>query len=501
MKQTPNLELASSGGFLWPPIGDALDTFLRRRHSGADAYERVWRLIHVWEATEITLAVAAIAKLAELEPAGAACRRAREFFYGMSWNQVTRSFGESQGAAAGSIDQWINMLEEIAKADITTGLFLPALRRLVEAEAVHLRALALAWGRACDYPDELLKEQDEPFRVRQAMRYVNALRNRIAHVPIPYDPLGELADALEASTEELFSVAPTPASHEKGGESSALTGAFRVSRCFLRGSQPPRWLPETQGEYVAFVFPCVEKGPSVETWSARSFVFLDPMMRPHVLTRVKGFDVAEYTRFRAEANAVVVQPNSGIDSRLPRPGRPEYQTEEEVTTAQPQIPEEANSTMEAIEAIRLEDYDKAIPYFERLTKERPDYHVGWLRLGHAKREKAVRLAPHDKSAAIDLLLQASRSTERATEHRDPEYQALAHYEVSKVYYHLSRLEPDNSAHGEQARLHAAAAARLSPELKYQTWLQHVERWVPSVSFEPPDSTCTPIEPSACSGLE
>ncbi len=494
MKETPNIDLASSSGFLWPPIGDALDTFLRRRHSGAEAYERVWRLIHVWEATEITLAVAAIAKLLESEPAGSTCRRAREFFYGVSWNQVTRSFNESQGAAAGSIDQWINIIEEVCKADLRTGLFLPALRRLVEAEAVHFRALALAWGRACDYPDELLNEQDEPFRVRQAMRYVNALRNRIAHVPFPFDALGELADTLEAATEELFSVAPTPSSHEKGGESSALTGAFRAGRCFLRGSQAPRWLTESQGDSVAFVFPCVEKAASIESWLAQSFVYLDPMKRPHVLTRVKGFDVAEYTRFRAEANALVVQADSGIDFKLPRPALREYQAEEEIAAVQPQDAEAAISKEEAIEAIRLEDYDKAIPYFERLVIDRPDYHVGWLRLGHAKREKAVRLAPNDRPAAVDLLIEASRATERGVGHRDPEYQALAHYEASKVYYHLSRLERGQLSYGEQTRRHARDAVALSPELKYQTWLQYVERWVPSAPSAAQNAVSIPSEP-------
>jgi len=77
MPKTPNLEAASNGGFLWPSISDALDTFLRRRHNNADPYERVWRLIHLWEATAITLSLAAMARLIGDTDCAAVLRRQR----------------------------------------------------------------------------------------------------------------------------------------------------------------------------------------------------------------------------------------------------------------------------------------------------------------------------------------------------------------------------------------------------------------------------------------
>lgn len=58
MPMIPNIEAANNSGFLWPSISDAVDTFLRRRHNNAAPYERVWRLIHLWEAAEITLSLA-----------------------------------------------------------------------------------------------------------------------------------------------------------------------------------------------------------------------------------------------------------------------------------------------------------------------------------------------------------------------------------------------------------------------------------------------------------
>ena len=62
MKELPNIERASEHNFLWPWIADAVDTFLRRREA-ADAYERIWRLIHIWESITTVLSGAIAARL------------------------------------------------------------------------------------------------------------------------------------------------------------------------------------------------------------------------------------------------------------------------------------------------------------------------------------------------------------------------------------------------------------------------------------------------------
>ena len=129
MSAIPNLEAANNGGFLWPSVSDAVDTFLRRRHNNADPYERVWRLIHLWEATGITLALLAMSRLLEDKDSSAILRRQREFFYGKTWDQVTGAFKSMQGAGDGAIDQWINILDEVAKAADFPGLFLLALKQ------------------------------------------------------------------------------------------------------------------------------------------------------------------------------------------------------------------------------------------------------------------------------------------------------------------------------------------------------------------------------------
>jgi hypothetical protein len=461
-------------------VSDAVDTFLRRRHNNADPYERVWRLIHLWEATEITLSLAAISRLIESADTSAILRRQREFFYGKTWDQVTGSFKSMQGAGDGAVDQWINILDEIAKATDPPGLFLAALKKFLTTLAIDMSPLLTSWAKACDVPPDFKRSGE--VEVRTAMRYVNSFRNRLAHVPFPHDPLGEVADALEAATEQLFSIQPLPTSHEKNGESSALTGAFRTGRFFLHGGNMDL-LAESSANEIQFVFPCRKRGDNNEIWSARAMLHMDSMTRPHILTRLKGHDLCEYTRFRAEANAVLVQADGGVAIRLPEPTKSEYVQEEvQQPPIELQIPESplspkrAMTMSDAIEAIRSDEFDSAIPFFEELTRERPNYHIGWLRLGYARREKAVRLAHEDPVEAVRLLNLALSDLAKAAEHVDPEYEAQALYERSKTAYHLARLFPDSEQDMSICLADAQAACAKSDEKKFVTWLEHIQAW-------------------------
>src|SRR5665213_3062853 len=95
-------------------------------------------------------------------------------------------------------------------------------------------------------------------------------------------------------------------------------------------------LSEAAAEEIQFAFPCRKRVEGTEVWAADSMLHVDAMMRPHILTRVKGHDVCEYTRFRAEANAVLVQVNGGITRILPEPAKAEYvSTQEEITLPPP----------------------------------------------------------------------------------------------------------------------------------------------------------------------
>jgi hypothetical protein len=351
--------------------------------------------------------------------------------------------------------------------------------------------LVNSWSKACDVPPDYKRDKVE---VRIAMRYVNSFRNRLAHVPFPHDPLGEVADALETATEQLFSICPLPTAHEKGGKSSALTGAFRIGRCVLHGGHMES-LVEGHSDDIQFVFPCRKKGDDNEVWQAKPMLHVDSMMRPHILTRVKGHDVCEYTRFRAEANAVLVQVNGGIVQCLPEPAKGEYVTKAEKPVENvrqpvvaPAVPDQVqvlvrNSELtmfEAIEAIRSEDYEPAIDFFTKLTRDRPNYHIGWLRLGYARRERAVRIAPDDRVSGVALLKLAIQDLAIAAQHVDLEYRALAWYERSKAWYHLGRLEPEVEQHRANCVEDAEKAFSLSDEKKFLTWVEHVQH-LPSLA--------------------
>ena len=413
-------------------------------------------------------------------------RRQREFFYGKTWDIPLDQFKSMQGAADGAIDQWINILDEIAKLPEPSSRFLASVKAFLTMAEIDMAPLLNSWAKACDVPPDYRRDKVE---VRTAMRYVNSFRNRLAHVPFPHDPLEEVADALETATEQLFSVSPLPTAHEKGGQSSALTGAFRIGRCFLHGGHMDS-LVEGSSEDIQFVFPCLKKSENNEVWQAKPMLHLDSMVRPHILTRIKGHEVCEYTRFRAEANAVLVQVNGGIVQCLPEPAKGDYATTSEkpvqlvhqpVTapslTDQAHVPAASRElTMpEAIEAIRSEDYEPAIDFFMKLTRDRPNYHVGWLRLGYARREFAVRIIHADPVSGEKLLSQAVQDLERATQHVEVEFKALAWYERSKAWFHLEKLKPEVEQYRSNCVEDAEKAFSLSDEKKFLTWLEHVQR--------------------------
>jgi len=468
---TQNLEYANNAGFLWPPVADALDTFLRRRLGEADAFERVWRLIHLWEATEITLALASLSLLGQERPNSEILRRQREFFYGKSWDPMTETMRETPGAVDGAIDQWINILDEVAKGKDLPGRFLQSLQAFLRQGSIDVAPLVTAWSKTCDVPPDFLERG--VVEVRVAMRYVNSFRNRLAHVPFPHDPLAEVCGALELATSQLFGTEPLPTAHEKDGQSSPLTGALRARACFLHGSlfEP---IPAGDGPAdLQFVFPC-QKRNEPQTWPAGALVYIDPMMRPYVLTRVKGVDVCEYTRFRAEANAVLVVPGAALASQLPAPTKRDYVSAEDLSEEESRSKSQPLNTAAALEAIRDGDFDAGIAYFSGRVAQKSDYHVGWLRLGHAKREKAVRLIASDSDSARQLLIEAVEDLTKALSHVDQRYRALAHYERSKTLYRLARLDQADESSRERAVADASEAFRLSDERKYQTWWAYLE---------------------------
>lgn len=475
VKRLAALERADQNNLLWSPIADAVETFLRRRGYGFGSYERIWRLIHIWEALEITLSAGVLAKYSLLPADDSRLRKCREYFYGVSWDQVTTAMTNTLGAAQGSMDQWINILDEASKDAESDSDYLEALRKFLLTESITFTQLGQAWRRSCDAPPDALSET--PVTVRQAMRHVNTFRNRLAHVPFPHDPLEDLACAFEDVTDQLFSVEPAPWRHATNEGSSPLTGALMFRGHKLHGTAAEAVDYEAT-DTPHFVFPCPLRSgglESFEQWQTGPLVHIDSMLRPHVLTRIKDEQgTGEYIRFKAEANAVLNRYDIGIHETFPIPKAAEYDIREAEGEADTGEPRRAESFADAIDAIRGERFDEAIAFFEELTQKRPSYHIGWLRLGHARREKAVRLPKDDDAQAIALLTRAVKDLTQAAKHRDPDYQAQALYERSKAHFHLARRGSERPANYADALKDAEAAESIYPGWKFESWLEYLE---------------------------
>ena len=93
--------------------------------------------------------------------------------------------------------------------------------------------------------------------------------------------------------------------------------------------------------------------------------------------------------------------------------------------------------------INSREFRPAIEYLEQRTRQQPQYHVGWLRLGHARRELAADLmntGNGNGDAVRDLLNSSLDALERAKGHSNRDYKAEAEYHTSKSYYRRWRLD-------------------------------------------------------------
>lgn len=492
MTHTREMDKANEANGLWPPIADAVDTFLKRRATGADAYERIWRLIHVWEAISITLVGAGVSRVRDIDSESAVFRRCREHLHGRAWDSVTRSFNSYQGVFAGSAQARISILDELSAADDQGSGFLRSLKTFLTADQLSAESLVTLWARICDVPDTASNATG--LSVRGAMRLINEFRNRIAHVPFPYDSLGGLADALEDTTERLFAITPHAwqVFPDEGRLENPMCGLILSGDRTLYGGAHRH--NESPCDQLRFSYPPHKKPTSKkESWDSEPFLFVDSMLRPHVMTRLRGAGTWEFTRYRAEANAVIYHEAPQWQRHTEPPTESQYLTPEVVQEAReeqaivaslalqgatPTDPGHATDFEQALRLIRNGDYEPAINYFAAVVGTRPDYHTGWLRLGHAQRELAMRRRGVDGDAAINLFNESIASLSEATKHAYPERRAQALYERSKAYFHRSRFISSIEDHANSMH-DALGAAGIQPDTRYRSWVTYLKDHPPT----------------------
>ena len=476
------IERVNEANRLWPPIADALDTFLKRRASGADAYERTWRLIHVWESIVLSLSAAATARAASLPEEASLFLRCRELQHGRRWSDSTRSFEHSQGALDGSMNRRIDILWEIGSRAASASPFLSSLRAFLLERAIDLRDLTREWSSVCEVPADARRA--DRFTVREALRHVNTLRNRFAHVPFPYDRLEGLAQSLQGVTEQLMTVAPAPWEHPKTGVQNPLTGALGCRGRTLVGSLHKADSTVGAKEFV-FIFGH-RRSDSAERWPGHLFVHVDSLFRPYLLTRLiaDATSTCEYTRFRAEANAVITIEDAGWEALLPRPQEADYSEPERGTTVAPRSdplprqpvgpsPTIAMTLAEATRLTQNEDFERAIPLLEQIVLAEPDNAAVWHTLGYAEREYAMRTRTREPEVAKAYFL---RSIERLTKALSMETaddrRADALLARSRARFQYARVAGDDQQL-RGAMQDAEQAYAANPDTKYESWLEFV----------------------------
>jgi hypothetical protein len=519
MKELKNLELANESFWLWPSIADAVQTFLRRRER-AEEYERLWRIIHIWESIATTLSNVAVSALVA-QNATADLLKARECLYGVTWDKIEDVIkSKGQGALDGSNDQRIEILNVVQKSEEEYDSFLFELRAFLSVSEVslspdnsktfkqELQEFSRAWRRVCDIPSNLDRASTQTvFTVYDCFKTMNVFRNRFAHVPFPFDPLRDLVNSAEDLTELLFSTPPLPSrdiDKDYDGRSSALTG------CLMRGKDQWRGAViftnrNDQVNDLEFGFPARKVS---ERWKASPFIHVDVSKRSYVLTRLKDIEIGtfEYTRFWAEGDAILTADDPAGLAVIPRPCESDYRSivaenagenvehshasnsdgeatelldePKDVGDSKELSPlKTATTYSEAMAAIRDRSYDAAIPYLREDVRNRPQYHPAWLKLGYALREKAGRDVS-DPSESLKLLDEACSAFTRAMEHIDEGYKATASYDRSKAWLRCYQLS-ENPDFAMNAWQDALQAAKLDSDYKYQSWIEYLERMLPA----------------------
>ena len=497
-----SIHVAHQRQFLWPTIADAVKTFVCRR-GDAQAYEIVWRLVHVWEAIVITLGAAATARINHLGSHPEVLRRTRELLFGLSWSEVDDAVVPNGiGALDGSIERWIEVLWLVAEHDWESDEsgFLRALKALLDKEAIDFEPFLRQWRLVCTVPDSC-KGSSAAFRIKEAMRNVNTFRNRLAHVPFPFERVEALAVEFEKLTNQLFEVDPAPTQHDGGPLTGFLLDQnylYAGSNVILRPNDLAGQSGEARGPLFGWPAYLGTKKRRHWTWPAEPFIHTSKRAQPWALTRLhdREHGAWEYTRFCAEADSVTIVDNEGHLAFFPVPRKEDYApapTAAEAPTdasAQP-LPSDsadgpagpatagpAETLADALQAARSGDFDRALLFLRQQVEINPQYHTGWLRLGITRREQAVRLRRDgcDEEARA-LLRHAVSDLGEATKHTHHEARAKAYYERSKAYFRLHQLSHDQ---GDRAECHhdAVEACKLSPEEIFQSWLAYLERVLP-----------------------
>jgi hypothetical protein len=508
------------------PIGNSVDAYRSRWLAEKSAhYEHLWRLIHIQEAVVVSLGACVATRLLALWSADAEMlpqlNKLRSLLTGYSDDD--ENFNEKRTAAescfSGSINAWVNLLSWVARSVSPNSNceYVKAVGSYLTMPPPQNRELAFLPSFRGISPNVSAYEAAELPRIRR-FEAINVLRNKIAHVPLPYEQLQPLHLGLQR---EVFSALHEDYRPENTDLNSVkwfsvLRGKLATRACIINGSEKTENTGIEVGSEDGVIF---ESGLNSELrWAIAPFIRPNAELKVSVLFRVPDFDPTEerlkieYHRFAAESNAVKEENLAASclrDWHLQKP--PVLIPVEPVVEATAHVPEPENVTptfssdpavdaptptpriesaepertpiigpfatkSAAINAFRVGDFDYAI---ELLLKVKSEYSHMWndamaQKLGQAYLRHAVEdfaLTDDERRGFLDS---AETYLKASLRHRDEEYQAAAHYELSKVAYRRFKLNRD-AEFMRKAKEEIEAALQLVAETRFLTWLEYLER--------------------------
>lgn len=509
MKTEPHVRfMAKSNVRIWTPIGNALDAYRRRLLADDNAvYEHIWRLIHIHEAAVVLLGSALASRLVHLwgtKPESASrLNDLRGLVSGLREGvlddqEPTESVGS--GCMGGSIGAWIDLLNRFGttEAPETCG-FCKALKDYLTFQGSESLAFLQAWQRIGNVPSTYAQKLS---RV-QRFNAINALRNKVAHVPLPEKVIEDLHQGLRA--EILDALTPHAENFKKDSLEDVratewhtpLKGKLESGRRWVTGAGEFGKSTGSSDPDTKFVWVDTGAEQSVEIkWSASPFVRLDGELKVALLFRVPELRsdpeaelIGEFHRFAAEVEPVIELPiAAGTLTRwIPKKETPKAKVSDKAPesapvkptpVSKPDKPEKSTSAVlrtKAEDAFRSRDYSEAARLFTELASTK-EFHF-YNDVARSKHGASLWRAADVESSVKDKIKcvrEAIQLLKEASGHRDPVYSARAFYEASKAVWHLWKLENKPEQLAEAKEL-AEKAAQLAFDSDYITWHERLIR--------------------------
>lgn len=494
------------------PIANAVLVYQRRYLRDRNAhYEHLWRLVHLQEALIVSLGALTATRLLAIhheDPEKRVIRnKTRALVTGYS--DEDEDFNQrrplSESCFTGSIGAWVSFLSWFSAGNYSGECHLLQNVReyLNHGDTAELAFLEIY--RTISPNAEHLGGAQSRIRRFQA---INTLRNKLAHVPLPFDLIEPLHHGLR---KELFSAIISDYDRTKDNYDSYkffdhLCGQF-VGRTFIisgANNHSTNSRPEVLPENLLYFESKIAEGT---LWPVSPFFHVDDVLNVSLLFRAPDFDPsedifkAEYHRFAAEHRAVresrltrsdlsfwfleAPQPppinetqERGEDEKADQTLPANEPSIDAGSTGLPQNSDYESSSPQlikhyAIERFRQRDFKNAARLFDLLADHPEHYNdVSAQKHGQALLRYAVEDKNLENHERVTLLNEAKNLLKRSISHRDVFYQAYGHYELSKVYYRLAKITDDGTLL-KKALIEIDLAIEKHFEQRYYTWKEYL----------------------------